>query len=170
MKKYNCKVILCGPAVGKTYLSNHDNRFVDIDDMRAKYKYNIQNQSNEEFEKGKSNRGKIVNNDSLEYAKNLLDNTIKSGRIALISYQEELLQYVIDNKIDYCLVYADISLREEYKMRMEQRGNIKKFVDDMTNETAWEDFYFINENDNKPKFKIKLKKGQYLSDLIDYFI
>ena len=170
MKKYNCKVILCGPAVGKTYLSNHDNRFVDIDDMRAKYKYNIQNQSNEEFEKGKSNRGKIVNNDSLEYAKNLLDNTIKSGRIALISYQEELLQYVIDNKIDYCLVYADISLRKEYKMRMEQRGNIKKFVDDMTNEKAWEEFYFINENDNKPKYKIKLKKGQYLSDLIDYFV
>jgi hypothetical protein len=170
MKKYNCKVILCGPAVGKTYLSNHDNRFVDIDDMRAKYKYNIQNQSNEEFEKGKSNRGKIVNNDSLEYAKNLLDNTIRSGRIALISYQEELLQYVIDNKIDYCLVYADISLRKEYKMRMEQRGNIKKFVDDMTNEKAWEEFYFINENDNKPKYKIKLKKGQYLSDLIDYFV
>ncbi len=138
--------------------------------MRAKYKYNIQNQSNEEFEKGKSNRGKIVNNDSLEYAKNLLDNTIRSGRIALISYQEELLQYVIDNKIDYCLVYADISLRKEYKMRMEQRGNIKKFVDDMTNEKAWEEFYFINENDNKPKYKIKLKKGQYLSDLIDYFV
>lgn len=27
----DCHIIVCGPAVGKTYLAQHDNRFVDLD-------------------------------------------------------------------------------------------------------------------------------------------
>ena len=169
MKKYNCSVILCGPAIGKTYLAMHDDRFVDIDGERAKYKYNIQEQSYDDFEKGKSNRGKVVNNDSLEYAINLLNETIKNNKIALISYQKEILEYVINNNIDYCLVYADISLREEYAKRMLDRGNPKQFVDSMTNEEVWEQFFNIDDNDDKAKYKLKLQKGQYLSDVKDLF-
>ena len=169
MSKYDCKIILCGPATGKTFLANHDNRFVDIDGMRAKYKYNIENLSYEEFEKGKSNRGIVVNNDSMNYSIKLLKNTINSGKVALISYHKELLEYIINNKIDYCLVYADISLRKEYIKRMKNRGNNEKFIDDMTNENSWKKFYKANENDTKPKYKVKLKKGQYISDIADLF-
>ena len=42
-------IIICGPAVGKTYLSKIDSRFIDLDQMKAQYKYNIINE--EDFEK-----------------------------------------------------------------------------------------------------------------------
>ncbi len=169
MNKYDCKVILCGPAVGKTYLASHDSHFVDIDGMRAKYKYGLTGLSIEEMEKGKLNRGNVVNKDYQEYTIKLLEETIKSGKIALISYQEKVLNYVIDNNIDYCLVYADIDSRGEYISRMLKRGNSDKFVEDMTNIDAWNDFYQKNDTDEKPKYKIKLNKNQYLFDIKDLF-
>ena len=169
MKKYDCKIILCGPAVGKTYLADHDDRFVDIDGMRAKYKYGIDEQSNEEFERGKGSRRKTINHDSMEYSIKLLEHTIKNNKIALISYQKELLDYVINNNLDFCLVYADINSRDEYIKRMRDRGNNEAFVDTMTSKEVWEDFYNRNENDIRPKYKIKLKSGQYISDFKDCF-
>ena len=169
MKKYDCKIILCGPAVGKTYLADHDDRFVDIDGMRAKYKYGIDEQSNEEFERGKGSRRKTINHDSMEYSIKLLEHTIKNNKIALISYQKELLDYVINNNLDFCLVYADINSRDEYIKRMRNRGNNEAFVDTMTSKEVWEDFYNRNENDIRPKYKIKLKSDQYISDFKDCF-
>ena len=35
MEKYDCKVILCGPGVGKSYLAERDNRFVDVDEIKS---------------------------------------------------------------------------------------------------------------------------------------
>jgi hypothetical protein len=66
-------------------------------------------------------------------------------------------------------VYADINSRDEYIRRMRDRGNNDTFVDAMTNKEAWEDFFNRNENDTRPKYKIKLKKEQYISDIKDYF-
>ena len=43
MEKYKCNIIVCGPAIGKTYLAEHDSRFVDIDGMKADYKYDTRN-------------------------------------------------------------------------------------------------------------------------------
>ena len=37
--------------------------------------------------------------------------------------REEIINYLLENNIDYCLVYTDLDLREEYKKRMEERGN-----------------------------------------------
>lgn len=48
----DCHVIVCGPAIGKTYLGEHDNRFVDLDDEKAKYKYGLFNATKEELESG----------------------------------------------------------------------------------------------------------------------
>lgn len=39
--KIRCNIIVCGPAIGKTYLAEHDSRFVDVDGMKADYKYNL---------------------------------------------------------------------------------------------------------------------------------
>ena len=170
MRKYNCSVIMAGPATGKTFLAEHDPQFVDIDGERAKYKYNLYSKSTEEIEKGKSNRGKVIRNDTKEYSIQLLEETIQSGRIALVSYQEEMLEYLLSHHIDYCLVYADISAREEYKKRMIQRGNPKAFVEQMTEEEAWNQFFEKDKEDNRPKYKILLKENQYLSDIKNDFI
>ena len=170
MKKYSCNVILCGPAIGKTYLSKIDNRFIDIDGLKAAYKYNLHNQTDKEKEQGKLNRGKVINNDSSEYAINLLKETIKNNKIALITYHQKILNYIHENNIPYCLVYADINDLEEYASRMKNRGNSKDFIKEMTNKNSWKKFYYQNESDPKPTYKIKLKPGQYLSDIKDLFI
>ena len=161
-------VVLCGPAVGKTYLSNNDSRFIDLDEKKAKYKYNIKD-DNINFEKNKLNRGKVVHEDSLDYAINILNDGIKSERIVLISYNKEILDYVINNRIKYCLVFPSLNSREEYIYRMKKRGNNEKFIEAMTNEKDWNSFYERNRKDMKPMNKIELKKGEYLSDIKDKF-
>ncbi len=169
MEKYNCKVILAGPAIGKTYLAEHDSHFVDVDSEKAKYKYDLYDATPEELEKGKFDRGEEIRKDSSAYAINMLKETIASGKIALISYHEKVLNYINDNNIDYCLVYADLSLREEYIERMKRRGNSEKFISELTNEKVWKEYYERDANDVKAKYKVKLKSGEYLSDIKDRF-
>jgi len=170
MEKIKCNIIVCGPAIGKTYLAKQDSKFVDIDGMKADYKYNLYNLPIEEKEKSKLNRGKIVNNNSSEYAIELLKQTISENRIALLSYNKKIINFIIENKYEYCLVYADKNLNNEYAKRMKKRGNNDIFVDQMTNLKNWEEFYEKNINDKTSTYKIKLKSGQYLSDIKDIFI
>lgn len=158
-----CDVVICGPAVGKTYLSKNDSRFIDLDELKAKYKYGIV--SDENFEENKLNRGKIVHEDSFEYAINILNETIKTDKIVLMSFNKQIIEYLINNKIDYCLVYTDINLRDEYINRMKNRGNSNEFIERMTNIDDWKKFYIENSSDPNPKYKIKLGKNQYLSDI-----
>ena len=84
MEKIKCNIIVCGPATGKTYLAEQDSRFVDVDGMKADYKYNLYGLSKEEKEKGKLNRGETVNTDSSKYAMDLLNKTIKEGKVTLL--------------------------------------------------------------------------------------
>ncbi|KAG4091888.1 hypothetical protein H8356DRAFT_1705671 [Neocallimastix lanati (nom. inval.)] len=135
--------------------------------MKAKYKYNITD--DKDFEKNKLNRGKIIHENSLEYSLNILKKEIMTEKILLLSYNKQLINYIINNNIEYCLVYPNLNSRNEYINRMKKRGNSEKFVEEMTNEKAWNSFYFENENDTKPTFKIKLKEGQYLSDIKEVF-
>lgn len=170
MEKYKCNVIVCGPAIGKTYLSKIDNRFIDIDGLKADYKYGLKDIPLKEKERGKLNRGKIINNDSSKYAIELLKQTIKDNKIALISYNTKIIEYIINNNIPYCLVYADKSLREEYAKRMKERGNNDFFINQMTDKIAWNDFYLKNEQDKIARYKIKLNNQEYLSDIKDLFV
>lgn len=170
MKKYKCNVIVCGPATGKTYLAEKDDRFIDVDEMKSDYKYGLYNASREEKERGKLNRGEIINKDSSKYAIELLKNAIDNNKIALLSYNQKIIEFIIKNKIPYCLVYADKELANEYAERMKKRGNNSKFIEQMTNEKSWYQFYNDNLLDKNPAYKIKLKKGQYLSDIKDLFI
>jgi len=170
MKKIKCNIIVCGPAIGKTYLAKTDSRFVDIDGMKADYKYNLYNIPLIEKEKTKLDRGQVVNYDSSKYAIELLEKTISENKVALLSYNPKIIGYIIENNYEYCLVFADKNLLEEYKERMITRGNNTKFIDQMTNPNNWNEFYEKNINDTKPTYKIKLKSKQYLTDIKDLFI
>lgn len=170
MDKIKCNIIVCGPAIGKTYLAENDNRFIDIDGMKADYKYNLYHLSKKEKEKGKLNRGKAINEDSLEYAIELLQQTIKQNKIALLSYNKEIINFILENKYDYCLVYADKDSAFEYAKRMKIRGNNSIFIEQMTNKKSWDEFYKKNVEDKNPTYKIELKKGEYLSDIKNIFI
>ena len=169
-RKIKCNIIVCGPATGKTYLAEHDKRFVDIDGMKADYKYNLYNLPLEEKEKSKLNRGEVIKHDSSKYAIELLKETINSNRIALLSYNTKVIDFIIENKYEYCLIFADKTLLEEYKTRMKNRGNNQAFIEQMTNQANWDGFYEQNILDKKPTYKIELKSGQYLSDIKDLFL
>lgn len=169
--KYKINVIVCGPAVGKTYLAEHDKRFIDLDDMKATYKYGLDNLSRREKENGKLNRNGIVNKDSTQYAIKILEKEIANNHIVLISSDSKnLLKYIIDKKINYCLVYANINSKEEYIERMKKRGNNDIFIKKLTETEIWKKSYKKNKTDSNSKYKIELKQGQYLSDFKDYFI
>lgn len=170
MKKIKCNIIVCGPAIGKTYLAEQDSRFIDIDGMKADYKYNLYNTPLREKEESKLDRGEIVNYDSSKYAIKLLEKTIVENKIALLSYNNKIIDYIIENNYEYCLVFADKNLLEEYKERMINRGNNSKFIEQMTNPNNWNEFYEKNINDTKPTYKIKLQSKQYLTDIKDLFI
>lgn len=170
MKRINCNVIVCGPAAGKTFLARNDDRFIDLDDIKGRYKYGLDNVSDEEYEYGKLNRGKVVNNDSSDYAINILEEEIKNNHIILLSYNKKLIKFIQDNKIDYCLIYASLDSRDEYIERMKKRNNCEVFINEMTSNEVWRKFYDENKNDKNSKYKMELKKGQYLSDIKDYFI
>lgn len=170
MEKIKCNIIVCGPAIGKTYLAEQDSRFVDIDGMKADYKYNLYNFTKEEKEKGKLNRGEIVNHDSSKYAIELLKKTISEDRIALLSYNAKIIEFIIENKYEYCLVFADKDLFKEYAERMKIRGNNSIFIEKMTNQKSWNEFYEENINDKNSTYKIKLNSGQYLSDIKGLFV
>jgi len=170
MKKIKCNIIVCGPAIGKTYLAEKDSKFVDIDGMKADYKYNLYNLTLEEKEKGKLNRGEVVNSDSSKYAIELLKKTISENRIALLSYHKKIIDFIVENKYEYCLVYANKSLLYEYADRMKKRGNNSIFIEKMTNKKTWDEFYEKNINDKTPTYKIELMLGQYLSDIKDMFL
>lgn len=53
---------------------------------------------------------------------------------------------------------------------MKKRGNPDNFIKEMTNEDSWKNFYKENNVDSKPKYKIELEKGVYLSEIKDRFI
>ncbi len=167
---YRCNVIVCGAAIGKTYLAEHDNRFIDLDDIKANYKYGLENATREEKEFGKLNRGQVVNDNSTEYAIKILEKEIKKGNIILISSgSKHLLKYIVENNIKYCLVYAGENLQEEYEKRMRERKNNKKFIDKMINNQAWKESYIKNKNDERPTYKVELGSGEYLSDIKERF-
>ena len=69
MKRMDCNVVVYGPAVGKTYLANYDKRFVDLDEIKGRYKYGLEN--------GKLNRGTIVNSNSTKCVIKILEEEIK---------------------------------------------------------------------------------------------
>lgn len=170
MKKINCNFIVCGPAVGKTYLAEHDSRFIDLDEIKSTYKYGLDKMSREEKESGKANRGKAVNFDSYEYIIKIINEININQKIGMLSFNEKILKYLSDNNISYCLVYPSKDARLDYINRMKKRGNIDIFIEEMTNINSWEEFYNKNVTDNRAKYKIKLEKGKYLSDIKGYFV
>lgn len=168
--KIKCNLIVAGPATGKTYLALNDKRFVDLDGERAAYKYGFSSVSELEFERSKGERGEVVNKDSLQYITGMIDEVVRDNRVGLLSYHEDILDYVWKKNIPYCLVYASFDSREEYIRRMRKRGNYLDFIKNMTDEDIWKKFYEKDVLDTKATYKIELERDKYLFDIRDYFL
>ena len=66
--------------------------------------------------------------------------------------------------------FAQLEYKRYFSKEGAFEGESVYFIEEMTNQKAWDDFYERNVDDTKATYKIKLKKGQYLSDIKDMFI
>ena len=169
MELKDIRVFVCVPAVGKSYLCEKDDRFVDFDDMKARYKYGYENLSVAEMERLKGNRGKVLREDSTEYIKNQIMKYLKeTDKILLFAPNPQIVEMIYENKIPYCLVYHSKDCIDEIEKRMLERGNQPNFVRSMLDPI--DTFYEASVTDTRPAFKIELFRGEYLADkLLEIF-
>jgi hypothetical protein len=82
----------------------------------------------------------------------------------LVSSHKDVRDEMVKQGIPFVLVYPERELKNEYIKRYKDRGNNDSFVD-LLNKN-WDNW--MDEMDNqKGCYKVKLKSGQYLSDVID---
>ena len=169
MELKDIRVFVCVPAVGKSYLCDIDDRFVDFDDMKARYKYGFEDRSREEMERLKGNRGKALRDNSTEYIKEQIMKYLKeTDKILLFAPNPQIVEMIYENKIPYCLVYHSKSCIKEIEERMRNRGNQENFIRSMLDPI--DTFYEASVTDTRPAFKIELFEGEYLSDkLLEIF-
>jgi len=159
------RVFVCVPGVGKSYLANLDDRFVDMDDLKARYKYALENATTQEMEWLKGNRGKAVREDSTEYIKSLTMKLLnETDKILLFAPNPIIVDMIYKQNIPYCLVYHSKDCVEEYRQRMRSRGNQENFIDSMLDPI--DEFYAASTSDERPAFKIELMPNEYLSQKI----
>ncbi len=141
------KIISAFPGVGKTYLGKHsDSSIVDF--------------CSGMFSKDKN--GDLHPDFPNNYVQAML-NVMGKCDIILISCHTAVTDTLENEGIEYTLVYPDIVLKDEYIKRYEQRGNPKKWIDNVAEN--WNDW--IAEMENQAKCtKIRLSRGQYLSDVL----
>ncbi len=167
MELKDIRVFVCVPAVGKTRLCQMDDRFVDLDDLKARYKYCFEGKSELEMERMKGNRGEALRKDSTKFIEETTLKLLKeTDKILLFAPNPQMVEMIVKNKIPYCLVYHSLDCVEEYKVRMRERGNQENFIESMLGEDVIYDFYKASVTDTRPACKIELKPNQYLSDVL----
>lgn len=167
MQLKDIRVFVCVPGVGKTFLEQTNNRFVDLDRLKAEYKYGISGADRQNFEANKGNRGKVIRADANEYIEKIfLNYYYHTNKILLFAPNPDMVNMIVANDIPYCLVYHSKNKEtvEEIRQRMRDRGNQENYIDSMTAPEIMEVFYHNSVSDTRPAFKIELFKGEYLSD------
>ena len=139
------KVYVCSSACGKSYLCEHDERFFDLD----KYRVNLEEQNIENF-------NELTNQKLLELVKN--------NSVVLNAPRPEFLDFLYNNNIPYCQMYAKPECQEEYKERMLNRGSSKEFAEQFSSMIS--EHYPYSVNDPRATIKIELSKNEYASDYL----
>ncbi len=96
------------------------------------------------------------------YIQHIKENIGKAD-VIMVSSHKEVRDDLVQNEIKFTLVYPDISIKDEYIQRYIDRGSPEPFINLLTKN--WE--LWIGElNTQIGCNKIKLKEGQYLSDVL----
>ena len=157
--------VVATPAIGKSYLADNYEEFVDIDELRLFSKYIIpENITREELEQTKGDRQFEKRENFKEYFYNQLDIVIKQKKILLCAPHQEIKEYLFKNKIPYLFVYPKRNLKNHIKQRMIDRKNNSKFI--LENDDLFYSYYEGNKHEPYAVVKYKIKKGEYLSDVL----
>lgn len=164
MSNEKIRIFVGVPGIGKTYLCNTDNRFIDFDKIKAMYKYDMFDKDDRYIEemKGKSKTHKRSEKEVVEYISEKIDYYYyKTDKYLLFAPNPEIVQLIYKKGLPYCLVYHSKSCVQEIRQRMRNRGNNESFINSMLDPI--DDFYKASCEDKRPSFKIELKEGEYLS-------
>jgi hypothetical protein len=142
------KVYSAFPGCGKTTYFNTTNR-------------NVLDSDSSKFDKKHFPDNYI---DHIE--RNVLDPKVAK---ILVSSHKDVRDALLKRGIPFVLVYPDRSLKDEYIQRYKDRGNNDAFVKLLDNN--WDTWMDEMDQMEAPKgqtlYKVKLAKGQYLTDVID---
>lgn len=94
---------------------------------------------------------------------NHIKENINKVSIIFVSSHDVVRNSLVDNEIDFTLVYPDRTLKEEYIKRYKKRGNNENFVKLL--EENWDIWLTQLENQKNCKHKV-LQSGEYISDII----
>jgi hypothetical protein len=120
----------------------------------------------------KNSKLKVMDSDSSKFDKEYFPNNymkhikenLYNADIICISSHQEVRQALVENGLDFVLVYPKKEIKEEYIQRYKDRGSDENFIKLL--EKNWD--MWIDQLDNQEGCdKIKLKEGEYLSDKIE---
>ena len=160
------------PGCGKSYLCDkYPNLFVDVDEVRLRCKYIVpENITRAELEATKGNRPferRAKHNDYVCALYKKLDEYVKQGKILIAAPHPEAIDYLINNNIKFCFVYADKEMQNEITKRLVERGNPEETV--QLNHNMFEEFYRSNCQENKSVVHYAFGKNEYLEDILKKF-
>lgn len=138
-------IISAFPGVGKSYLFRNSKLSV-LDSDSSNYSWVSKGVRNSDF----------PNN----YINHIKDN-IGVADVILISSHKIVRDALVENGIDFTLVYPSKECKDEYLERYKSRGSDNGFISMI--DSNWDEF--INELDNQENCnKVILMKGEYLSN------
>jgi len=133
------------PGIGKTYYKQNSNLNI-IDSDSSKFSW---------IEKGVRHPN---------FPQNYIDhikNNIGKVDIILISSHKIVRDALVNNNINFTLIFPERHLKEEYIKRFKTRGSDQEFINML--ECNWNSF--IDDMNNQKKCKsVKLKSGEFLSN------
>lgn len=148
-------------GVGKTTLAKkYEKDVIDLESGNFKW---IENGNTEET---KGDNKRTLNP---RFPINYLEAIKKANsqyKVVLISQHDVIRKCLDAVKLDYIIVYPDITMKQEFIDRYKNRGNNDNFVNLIS--TKWENWITDLNNIHNHK-KIILKSGQYLEDYIEEF-
>ena len=114
---------------------------------------------------------KVLDSDSSTFDKsdfpnnynNHIKENIGKADVILISSHKDVRDALVENELDFLLVYPHKELKSDYIARYKERGSSKDFIDLIS--TNW--YNWLGElNDQEGCEKIVLKQGEYISDVL----
>lgn len=92
-----------------------------------------------------------------------IKNNMNEADIICISSHKEVREALVDNNLDFVLIYPEKNLKEEYIKRYKDRGSDENFIKLL--DTNW-DNWLKELDDQEGCDKIRLSKGEFLIDKI----
>lgn len=166
------EAVIATPGCGKSFLCDkYPDRFVDVDEVRLRLKYDIPNDiSREELEKTKGDRKfprKMSTAECFEALAPILDKARAEGKILISAPHPECFEYFQSRKIKTCFVFPNGDMRQELTRRFSERGNTQKFIDE--NDSLFDTFVENNAKETRVACKYVFGKDEYLEDILKKF-